>query len=295
MHGSSAAQVEGIISLILWSLIVLVSVKYVGIILRADNHGEGGILALLTLAFPEKGAAAATHRTAVLMTGLGIFGAALLYGDGMITPAISVLSAVEGLTLLSPAFGHWTVPLTVGILVGLFAIQKKGSGDGGPHLRAGDAALVCLPCGHRDRAVARASANPRRAQSAGGLALPHRPPRDGDLRARQCLPRRDGRRSALCGPRPLRARADPEGLEPDRAAGARVELPRPGRARAHATRRGAESLLPPRAQLGARADGGALDRRDDHRLAGAHLRRFLAHDAGDADGLPAADAGAAHQ
>ena len=124
----SAAQVQGIISLILWSLIVLVSVKYVGVILRADNHGEGGILALLTLAFPEKGRAAATHRTAVLMTGLGIFGAALLYGDGMITPAISVLSAVEGLTLLSPAFGYWTVPLTVGILVGLFAIQKKGSG-----------------------------------------------------------------------------------------------------------------------------------------------------------------------
>ncbi len=128
VHGSSAPQVEGIISLILWSLIVLVSVKYVGVILRADNHGEGGILALLTLAFPEKGRAAATHRTTVLMTGLGIFGAALLYGDGMITPAISVLSAVEGLTLFSPAFGYWTVPLTVGILVGLFAIQKKGSG-----------------------------------------------------------------------------------------------------------------------------------------------------------------------
>lgn len=129
-HGSSAPEVLGIVSLILWSLIVLVSVKYVGIILRAENQGEGGILALLTLAFPEK-ISPGTNCKAALMTGLGIFGAALLYGDGAITPAISVLSAVEGLSLISPQFTRLAVPLTVGILLGLFWLQRKGSGGVG--------------------------------------------------------------------------------------------------------------------------------------------------------------------
>ncbi len=125
-HGSSRADIFGVISLILWSLIILVSVKYVGLVLRADNHGEGGILALLTLAFPEK--IAPNARTTIIMTALGIFGAALLYGDGMITPAISVLSSVEGLTLISPVFQKIVVPGTIAILVVLFAVQKKGSG-----------------------------------------------------------------------------------------------------------------------------------------------------------------------
>ena len=129
-QGSSPSDIYGIISLILWTLIILVSIKYAGIILRADNHGEGGILSLLALAFPEKQTPIAP-RAAVLMTSLGIFGAALLYGDGIITPAISVLSSVEGLTLLSPVFTKLAVPLTVGILIGLFAIQKKGSGSVG--------------------------------------------------------------------------------------------------------------------------------------------------------------------
>ena len=129
-QGSAPEDVLGIISLILWSLIILVSVKYAGIVLRADNHGEGGILTLLSLAFPEKGDCG-PRRTVLLMTGLGIFGAALLYGDGVITPAISVLSSVEGLKLLSPVFSRLTVPLTIVILVGLFAVQRKGSGSVG--------------------------------------------------------------------------------------------------------------------------------------------------------------------
>jgi len=126
-HGSTREDVFGVISLILWSLIILISVKYAGFILRADNHGEGGILALLNLAFPEKSKPPAMGKTAV-MTALGIFGAALLYGDGVITPAISVLSSVEGLTLISPLFSKVVVPATIGILLLLFAIQKKGSG-----------------------------------------------------------------------------------------------------------------------------------------------------------------------
>ena len=94
-HGRSPMDVYGSVSLILWSLIVLVSVKYVGIVLRADNNAEGGILALLALAFPEKTRKGGLNA-ATIMTACGLFGAALLYGDGVITPAISVLSAVEG-------------------------------------------------------------------------------------------------------------------------------------------------------------------------------------------------------
>jgi KUP system potassium uptake protein len=128
-HGESRGDVFGVISLILWSLIILVSVKYVGFVLRADNHGEGGILALLTLAFPEK--SSPEVKTTVIMTAMGIFGAALLYGDGMITPAISVLSAAEGMSLISPMFSKIVVPGTLVILVMLFAVQRKGSGSVG--------------------------------------------------------------------------------------------------------------------------------------------------------------------
>jgi KUP system potassium uptake protein len=129
-HGSTRPEVFGVLSLILWSLILIVSVKYVSLILRADNKGEGGILALLAFAFPPK-ITPGSCRTAATMTALGLFGAALLYGDGMITPAISVLSAVEGLELVAPSLEVAVVPLTLVILVGLFAVQKKGTGTVG--------------------------------------------------------------------------------------------------------------------------------------------------------------------
>ena len=123
-HGAQPDEILGILSLILWSLILLVSVKYIGIILRADNNGEGGILALLSLAFPK----GSTGKSVALMTGIGLFGAALLYGDGVITPAISVLSAVEGLTLISPHFESFSVPIAVVVLIGLFTVQRFGTG-----------------------------------------------------------------------------------------------------------------------------------------------------------------------
>ncbi|MHB1298005.1 MAG: potassium transporter Kup [Gemmatimonadaceae bacterium] len=120
----SPANVYGILSLILWALILVVSVKYIFFILRADNRGEGGILALLALLLKEQ---LSTTRRRILLVSLGLFGAALLFGDGMITPAISVLSATEGLTVVSPLFAPVILPATVLILVGVFFSQRFGS------------------------------------------------------------------------------------------------------------------------------------------------------------------------
>jgi len=119
------ANVLGVLSLVFWSLILVISVKYQLFVMRADNRGEGGILALLALLDPWR--AAGRRRMAALVT-LGVFGAALLYGDGVITPAISVLSAAEGLEVAAPELQHYVLPLTVVILLALFAMQRHGTG-----------------------------------------------------------------------------------------------------------------------------------------------------------------------
>ena len=116
--------VLGIVSLIFWSLIVVISIKYAILIMRADNHGEGGILALLALVSPRR-AKANKWRAALVVVGL--VGATLLYGDGTITPAISVLSAIEGVKIYAPQMQHAVVPLTVVILAILFLIQRNGT------------------------------------------------------------------------------------------------------------------------------------------------------------------------
>ncbi len=115
-------NILGVLSLIVYSLVFVISVKYVAIVLRADNHGEGGILALTALLPTTLGKR--SGRTLLL---LGIFGAALLYGDGMITPAITVLGAIEGLTVLTPVLSPYVVPIAVAILVGVFSIQRHGT------------------------------------------------------------------------------------------------------------------------------------------------------------------------
>ena len=117
-------NVLGILSLVFWSLIVVVSFKYVALILRADNKGEGGIMALMARVLADQGLAGRTRQAVIL---LGLFGAALFYGDGLITPAISVLSAVEGLEVATPVFAPYIVPITLGILVALFWIQRHGT------------------------------------------------------------------------------------------------------------------------------------------------------------------------
>ncbi|PKO42347.1 MAG: potassium transporter Kup [Betaproteobacteria bacterium HGW-Betaproteobacteria-3] len=117
-------NVYGILSIFFWTLTVIVSIKYVLLVLRADNNGEGGLVAMLALASQS----VKDHpRTRRVLLSIGIFGTCLFYGDGVITPAISVLSAVEGLEVVSPAFTKAVIPLTLVILFGLFAVQKRGT------------------------------------------------------------------------------------------------------------------------------------------------------------------------
>ncbi len=122
--GVSEAAVLGVLSLIAWSLIVVVALKYVVVIMSADNRGEGGILALTALALRSASRRGRRHR---LILAAGLVGAALFYGDSVITPAISVLSAVEGLKLATPMFDPYVIPITIGILIGLFAFQRRGT------------------------------------------------------------------------------------------------------------------------------------------------------------------------
>jgi KUP system potassium uptake protein len=123
--GPSQNHVFGVLSLVFWSLILVVVVKYLTFILRADNHGEGGVLALLTLA-RRKGRSVSARKGILLWFGLA--GAALLFADGMITPAISVLSAVEGLEVAAPGIHPLVIPISILILIGLFSVQKRGTG-----------------------------------------------------------------------------------------------------------------------------------------------------------------------
>jgi len=129
-HGVSTApeNVYGIVSLIFWALTVVISLKYVAYVLRADNAGEGGILALTALATSSKRMGPVKHRLALAV---GLFGASLLFGDGIITPAISVLSAVEGLGIATPALEPAILPIASGILLLLFSAQRRGTGSVG--------------------------------------------------------------------------------------------------------------------------------------------------------------------
>ncbi|MBA3632587.1 MAG: potassium transporter Kup [Acidobacteria bacterium] len=117
-------NILGVLSLIFWSLIIVISIKYLVFVLRADNHGEGGILSLAALATPIK-PSGRTEKWIVIA--LGVFGAALLYGDGVLTPAISVLGAMEGLSVATPVLTPYIVPITIAILIGLFLLQSRGT------------------------------------------------------------------------------------------------------------------------------------------------------------------------
>jgi KUP system potassium uptake protein len=125
-HGIALTQANllGVISLIVWGLTIIVSLKYVTLILRADNRGEGGVMALMALAMASVTKQSRWFTPLML---IGLTGTALFFGDGVITPAISVLSAIEGLEVATPAFNPYVVPITVAVLVGLYAVQHKGT------------------------------------------------------------------------------------------------------------------------------------------------------------------------
>src|ERR1051326_8245773 len=123
-HTPSAAAILGVISLIFWSLIIVVTLKYVVLIMQADNDGEGGILALSALAHRTPGL---SRRAKLAITTVAILGLALFFGDGILTPAISVLSAVEGLSVESSASAPLVSPLSLAILIGLFILQARGT------------------------------------------------------------------------------------------------------------------------------------------------------------------------
>lgn len=123
--GSAQADIFGVVSLLFWSLMLVVTIKYLLFVLRADNGGEGGILALFSLL--PKGFRRPQTKNQIFIFTLMLLGTALLFGDGLLTPAISVLSATEGLAVLNPEFGNLAVPLTIAILIGLFSFQYKGT------------------------------------------------------------------------------------------------------------------------------------------------------------------------
>src|SRR6185295_12851154 len=124
---ASLDSVYGIVSLIFWAVTLIVTVKYVGLVMRADNQGEGGIMALISQ-IRQLGRKIPARRK-FLLAGLGVFGAALFFGDSMITPAISVLSAVEGTETISSSMEDLVIPITLVIIVALFAVQRHGTGS----------------------------------------------------------------------------------------------------------------------------------------------------------------------
>jgi KUP system potassium uptake protein len=127
VHGvpPTSENVLGLLSLIVWALVIVISVKYLAFVMRADNCGEGGMIALTALVTPDSARARLRRRRVLVLVGL--FGASLLYGDSMITPSISVLSAIEGLEMVTPIFTPYVIPITIAILVGLFAVQRHGT------------------------------------------------------------------------------------------------------------------------------------------------------------------------
>ncbi|HEY3511869.1 MAG TPA: KUP/HAK/KT family potassium transporter, partial [Kribbella sp.] len=119
-------NVYGVVSLIFWSVMLVVTVTYILLTMRADNDGEGGVMALITLLRKWRRTHPGRKAAAVLAT-VGLFGASLFFGDGMITPAISVLSAVEGLKTVQPSLGEYVIPITAVIIIGLFMVQRRGT------------------------------------------------------------------------------------------------------------------------------------------------------------------------
>ena len=290
-------NVLGVLSLIIYSLLLVISVKYIAIVMRADNQGEGGVLALTALIPGRAGGASGVPRLATgrpLLIALGIFGTALLYGDGMITPAISVLGAIEGLEVATPLFQPYVVPATVAILVGLFLIQRYGThrvgGLFGPIMVVWFVTLAAAGR-HLDRPIAGGAPRLRsatwrwtssRVNGFAGFAV---------LGAVFLV---------VTGGEALYADMGHFGKRPIRVAWFALVLPS---LILNYLGQGALLLSDPTAEhpffllapvVGAAAPRRALDGRRDHRVAGPHLRLVLHHPAGDTARAGAASRGGAH-
>ena len=270
-------NVLGVLSLIVYALVLVISIKYIALVMRADNHGEGGILALAAL-LPARPGTGAPPPMLVL---LGLFGAALLYGDGMITPAITVLSAVEGMKVITPLFEPYIVPVTLGILVGVFAIQRHGTASVGrlfgPVMVVWFVTIAAL--GFREIMAAPevlGALDPRHAVAFFAEHGLHGVAVMGAVFL------------VVTGGEALYADMGHFGKQPIRVAWFSLVLPallhqllRARRAAADDTGRRREPVLPARARMGGAAAGGARHGRRDHRIAGADLGRVLAHAPGD--------------
>ncbi len=259
-HGAGAdhASVLGVLSMIFWAVTLVVSVKYVLIVLRASNGGEGGILALLALVLRQLPAQG--RLTGIAVT-LGLFGAAMFYGDSAITPAISVLSAVEGLEVISPRFKAFVIPLTLVVLIGLFAAQRSGTARigsvFGPIMLLWFVTLGVLGALQivRDPSVL-AAIDPLNALA---FFVAH-PVHDlhGDGRG---LSGGDRWRSAVCRHGSLRSRSDPSRLVLAGDAVPAAQLLRPGQPGPAGTRRRSQPVFPAGAGVAAVSAGRRWPRR----------------------------------
>ena len=289
-HGGPVTRdiVLGVLSMILWSLFVVVTAKYVLLLLRADNNGEGGTLSLMAL-----GQRALGRRSWPLLA-LGVIGASMFIADSMITPAISVLSAVEGLKLVTPALEHYVVPLTILILVGLFSVQSSGTARVaaafGPVMMVWFATLAVLGLLHiSDDPGVLAAINPWYAIQFLFCARNHR---TGDAGAG--FSRGDRRRGAVCGSRAFRTQADPGRMVLLRVAGAADQLFRPGRPGAGQSRRDRELVLPDGSGIIADTAGHAGDGGDGDCEPGRDYRGLFAGPPGGAARPAAALRGSLH-
>src|SRR5258708_10080082 len=284
--------VMGIVSLILWALLLIVALKYAILILRADNHGEGGIVALLAL-LDARRAPRGSWRASLLIVGL--IGAALLYGDGVITPAISVLSAIEGLKIDAPGLAPMVVPITIVVLASLFLVQRRGTEVRGrifgPVMLVWFVAIGLLGLlGSMQSPGILAAISPHYAVA----YLVHAGPGIAFAVLGAAF-------LALTGAEAMYADMGHFGRLPIQLGWFAIVLPalmlnyfgQGGLLLADPPRR-REPVLPARTKVGPLSDGRVRYDRHRDRLAIHHLRRVLPHPAGDTTGLPAPHAGAAH-
>ena len=283
---SDPRAVTGVLSLIVWAVILAVCVKYTVFVLRADYDGEGGTLAMLGLI--QHKAPPKPYAAPGPLVLLVLFGSALLYGDGMITPSISVLSAVEGLNVATSALKPAVLPIAAGILIGLFLLQRRGTQAVGT-LFGPVMLLWFLSIGALGVGFGIASAgNPSVLQSGGGIWLYSRA-----WLERLCHARCRGvgvfrRGGPVRGSGAFRPASDRAGMVFHCAAGSDAELSGPGRAGAGQAAGRRRAVLWPGAASGAIPDGGALDIGDRNRQPGFDFRRVFIDPPGSEHGRGAA-------